>query len=835
MTAYCRDDARRPQVRARPELNGLDYVEVGDDPTTLTVYFLGKAPLSIKDGGIHYFQIEGGRRIRDIHVMDVKVERERDPELDDRARVRVNQPGDFSTYTLWLLGVENIDPRYDHIQFTFKANCPSDLDCVPAACPPAPLVEPDINYLAKDYASFRQLILDRLALLLPHWKERHVPDMGLTLIEILAYVGDHLSYYQDAVGTEAYLDTARQRISVRRHARLVDYRLHEGNNARAWVCVEVDTDLALDPADAQFVTGLKDAPVVVTREVLEVFPVHTYQIFEAVSRQTIPLRVAHNTLYFYTWGERECCLPRGTTSATLRDAYMRQPAPPDNAKALQSQPESLQDHPRTLRLQAGDVLILEEVIGPKTGHPADADPAHRHAVRLTRVTSNTDPLTGQPLLEVEWAIEDALPFALCLSATTTDCKYVENISVARGNVILVDHGQTVEPEELSVVPTATLTAGCECEGQPGDARYTPGPYSPTLEKTPVTFREPAALDAPAAKQLRQNPRQALPQVRLTGAHHQRESNWEPRLDLLESGPDDQHFVVELDNAGHAHLRFGNGELGRAPDAGMTFTAHYRVGHGVAGHVGAEAIQHIVFRKSRISGGLRRARNPFPAQGGLDSEPLAEAKLLAPNAFRQQLERAITAADYAHIVQRDFAPRVERAAAGLRWNGSWNEALVAMDAAGMDTASPTLLQTAFDHLRRYRRMGHDVRVTPARYVSVDIALTICVRPNYLRGHVKAALLDVFSPRRRADGRAGFFHPDRLTFGEGVYVSQLVAAAQAVPGVESVRVMRLQRQFEAPNRELENGVLPLGPLDVARLDNDPNFPEHGQLELDVRGGR
>ena len=106
-------------------------------------------------------------------------------------------------------------------------------------CPPEPRDEPEINYLAKDYASFRQLILDRLALVMPEWHERHVPDLGIALVEVLAYVGDHLSYYQDAVATEAYLDTARQRISVRRHARLVDYVLHEGCNARTWVCVEV--------------------------------------------------------------------------------------------------------------------------------------------------------------------------------------------------------------------------------------------------------------------------------------------------------------------------------------------------------------------------------------------------------------------------------------------------------------------------------------------------------------------------------------------------------------------------------------------------------------------
>jgi hypothetical protein len=55
-------------------------------------------------------------------------------------------------------------------------------------------------------------------------------------------VGDYLSYYQDAIATEAYLGTARQRVSVRRHARLLDYAMHDGCNARVWVQVRVTTD-----------------------------------------------------------------------------------------------------------------------------------------------------------------------------------------------------------------------------------------------------------------------------------------------------------------------------------------------------------------------------------------------------------------------------------------------------------------------------------------------------------------------------------------------------------------------------------------------------------------
>ena len=139
------------------------------------------------------------------------------------------------------------------------------------------------------------------------------------------------------------------------------------------------------------------------------------------------------------------------------------------------------------------------------------------------------------------------------------------------------------------------------------------------------------------------------------------------------------------------------------------------------------------------------------------------------------------------------------------------------------------------LYRYRRIGHDLRVQPASYVSLDIVITVCVQPHYLRAHVKADLIDLFSNRIRLGGKSGFFHPNNLSFGEGVYLSKLVAAAQGINGVESVRVARLQRLYEAPNNEIDDGVLPLGALEIARLDNDRSLPEHGRLLLDLKGGR
>src|SRR6266516_3426521 len=437
-SAICTDEQRRAKVRGA-NLNGLDYLEVdSDDQLTLNVYFLGKAPATIDENNVI---IEGGRRITNIKVLDADVKRNPDPEKDDHMIVTVDKAGDFSTYTLRVVEVDHyqngipvyrdmtgFDKRYARLDFSFKAGCASDLDCkTDDVCPPTPLVEPEINYLAKDYASFRQVILDRLALTLPGWQERHVPDIGITLVEILAYVGDYLSYYQDAVATEAYLETARQRISVRRHVRLVDYQMHEGCNARTCLFMETTGGDATLPQDAYFITGqtLGFSSTMLTKENLQGIPSSDYEVFEPLltdPQQAIQLYEAHNEIHFYIWDEHECCLPRGATSATLDDSVpVSEPGPSEQTPEQQEQRESSKGSPdsasqssnpkrktmqhqeppkdtsystgqatereRKQHLKVGDVLIFEEVLGPKTGNPADADPAHRHVVRLTRVES----------------------------------------------------------------------------------------------------------------------------------------------------------------------------------------------------------------------------------------------------------------------------------------------------------------------------------------------------------------------------------------------------------------------------------------------------------------
>ncbi len=894
----CSVPARREKLRQAGTLNGIDYVEVGDDGTSLCVHLFGEIPQGL---GVANVRISGGDRITGLRVLSVNPELE--PELHDDACLRVvlDREGDHTAYCLCLVDAASgrdatgwiaypgFDPRYACVALHFRLGCAKTQDCADEMpCVQAPLPAPEINYLAKDYASFRQLFLDRIALDLPAWQERHVPDIGIALVETLAYTADYLSYYQDAVATEAYLGTARRRISVRRHARLVDYRMHEGCNARAFVALNSNANLSL-PLDNLLLLvpppgQMNPRPGVIDASQLDAARAQGALRFEPMpldGATTLDVVAAHSAIGLHTWGDEMCCLPRGSTRATLVDtrpaAASTAPASGDPASVtIAKAPE------RRLKLQRGDLLIFEEVLGPQTGKPADADPAHRHAVRLTDVQTSVDPLDGSLLLEVAWDACDALPFDLCLSVRTPspDCARLQDVSLARGNVLLVDHGEHVRgqctstaictpsgddgdypgltaalaampdactrcgalAEDCWLVPGSTQYGCCHCDGAVQDVQRPPADTGHVLPDTPLTWAEPLPSGAPVCQLLARDPRRALPQLRVHGGAlgdvlvagtPDPRWQWQPRYDLLESGPDDRHVVVEIDDDGAAHLRFGDGMLGAQPQAGDFFRAAARIGNGPAGNVGRDSIVWLALKSGVLLAELQ-PRNPLPASGGTAPEDLAEVKLYAPGAFRANPLRAIVADDYAMFAAR--APELQGAAAALEWSGSWYAADVVVDPLGRETLPAGLAQRIRHELARFRRIGHDVEVRAACYVPLRVELFVCVLPEFLRAHVETELRDRFSAGLRRDGRPGFFHPDRLRLGAPVFVGGLLAEAQSITGVAHVELRTLARMDGGAQGEVpDDGVLHLAAREIAQLDDDPDHPDHGSIAFTLGGGR
>jgi len=1091
----CCDEARRAAILGNPTLNGIDYLEVldGEAPAgsppqqTLLVYCLKPVPTTLTPANV---LIEGGESITGITALWIIPASTPPPSppypataaefayfngLANAANilvVRTSVYGDFSPYTLRLVdnaaaaskdafdvteALSGFDPQLAEITFSFKIECGPDFDCAPPAadCPPELPAPPPINYLAKDYGSFRTILLDRLNQLVPSWGATSEADMGILLAELIAYVGDQLSYQQDAIATEAYLLTARSRISLRRHALLVDYHVHDGCNARAWVHLHVTAQVFLDRTVTRFYTYAPAMPSTLNvgggNE--EAALIAGVVVFEPM--QNAALYPEHNQMSFYTWGDSNCCLPQGATEATLLGSY------PD--------------------LQTGDVLIFEEVMGPQTGVAADADLRHRCAVRLTRVVTQNgqgqplvDPLfeagTGAPITstaqlptpvtEIQWSSDDALPFPVCLSSkflnSSGDEVTLTNVSIVLGNVVLADQGLSMSGVALGTVPAPTLfvppnpaadrchpsapiplpvryrpqvqdspvtqvvplplagspvtpnaiplvangfvslsdTNGFTClmvqadaplswpqyfgvAVQPGvnpntfdlsvvfdppggpagmsgpvvlesflglslnsadpnyaitqlnslsrllrvPSSYTPPATTPTsfptaptmlpntgtidlddITSTPyLTLQSTNPLSWPPlfsvlAQGEQQNPsvfnllvlytpasggvgiqtpaiveqfnnvslanvavtfslgsdlvtvrsfdeepnpslsaydlmnydaNQAVPVMTLTGLLNGVSTTWTAAPDLLADSPTDTNFVVEVESDGTALLRFGDNTNGLSPLTGTSFTAFYRIGNGTAGNVGASSLTHLAADPR-----IQSCTNPIATSGGTDPETNAQIQRRAPQAFMTQ-ERAITMADYVTVTEQNS--QIEDAAATLRWTGSWYTVFIAAEPQGGGNLTKALCKSLTQYVNRYRLAGQDIQLESPQYVALEISLTICVDPDYFALDVEKSLLQVLGSDVLPNGQTALFAQKNFILGQTVYLSPIYAAARSVAGVQTVAATVFQPQGVKTNSFLNNGAIPLGPFQVARMANDPSLPGNGQLTLNMQGGK
>lgn len=706
--------------------------------------------------------------------------------------VRTAERGDFSTYTLALVlagsgePLTGFDPELSSVALQFKVECPTDFDCAPADdCPPPPAGDrPQIDYLAKDYTGFRRVMFERLSQLSPSWSERSSADIGVTLVEVLAYAADELSWRQDAVATEAYLGTARSRVSLRRHARLVDYRVHEGCSARALVRVSTTAANANLPQGTWMLTQVAglDKTVGVGSEALATALLEHPEVFMTCEHAL--LHQSCNRIELYGWGDPQACLPRGATTATLVGR-------PD--------------------VGVGDLLVLAETASPESGQTVDRDPDHRYAVRLTAVEPTVDPAGGlfdsppsssvREVTRITWHDDDALPAAIPLLHAESGSPTAE----AWGNIVLVDHGRLVRGEEVD-------------------------PEDPRLARAPLAHVVPAPSSSTSATATLtgSHPWQALPDIRLTGTHLALATAWKPVADLFGSSRIDPHFVVERESNLEARLRFGDNRHGRRPDAGTTFVADYRLGGGVAGNVGAESITHVVTDNAAVV----EVVNPLPAVGGIEPETPEEVRRDAPQAFLSQ-ERAVTPADYSAMARR--MGTVQSAATTFRWTGSWHTVFVTADRLGGAAVDAAFEDDLRGWLEKYRMAGYDLEVDAPIPVPLEIDLLVCVERHSLRTDIAALVRDALSAGTRADGSLGLFHPDRFTFGTPVHLSSIHAAIHAIQGVESVTVKTFRRLGQPLTSGLDTGILTMQRREIARLDNDPNFPERGQLTIRTGGGR
>jgi predicted phage baseplate assembly protein len=320
--------------------------------------------------------------------------------------------------------------------------------------------------------------------------------------------------------------------------------------------------------------------------------------------------------------------------------------------------------------------------------------------------------------------------------------------------------------------------------------------------------------------------------------------WAPLPDLLESNEFDNVFVVDVDDDGQGILRFGDDQYGRSMTGAAVIQTKYRVGNGRTGNIGAEGLAHIVTPPSFLPGvTFQVVRNPLPAQDGTDPEEIEQVRQYAPVAFQAVQYRAVTEADY--VAAALTVDGVAAAVAQFRWTGSWYTAYLGIDPSdptnvvtlpgGRTTLDPTFATDVTVALEAFQLAGYDLEVQSAQYVPLLIEVHICVNAGHFQADVVAAVLLALDNGVEPDGSLGFFNPANFAFGQPVYLSQLYAAIDAVEGVDSADVIVFQRYGRQPQGELQNGVIPMGPWEIARLDNDVNLMENGVLIIDADGGK
>lgn len=84
---------------------------------------------------------------------------------------------------------------------------------------------PSIDYTDKDYDSLRRAMLDLARYRLPEWTDQSPADLGMLLVDLFAYMGDIVLYYQDRIANESFLYTAVERRSILNHLRVIGYEL----------------------------------------------------------------------------------------------------------------------------------------------------------------------------------------------------------------------------------------------------------------------------------------------------------------------------------------------------------------------------------------------------------------------------------------------------------------------------------------------------------------------------------------------------------------------------------------------------------------------------------
>jgi Baseplate J-like protein len=787
-------------------LNGVDFIELKTvDATTLYVHFLNKVALK---GVPTTATISGGDRIRDISLATVNDAT--DWSLDDDGRpilaLPANRPGDFSTYTVTLANA-TLDVMYTSTTFSFKALCPAEFDCEAESecCAPDDPPLPAIDYLAKDFQSFKLALTDFSAQRYPSWQERSEADFGVMFMEALCAMGDELSYLQDRVAAEAALPTATQRRSLVSMARLVDYEPTPALSASTTVQCNVVGNTV--PAGALISATTPDGTVVPFEIGTGLVDKTQYAVSPDWNDGKIPP---------YWFDDSQQCLPCGSTSMWLEGigfGFETQIATAQGMSLLIQTDlpgESIREIVQlTSAIESEDKIFPINAPGTAVTMITWATPTARdHDLTNTRLAGNLLPATQGRRFTEAFAIGTPPPSASSLPSAIA--RYGPNGTAGQPNWIfryplsrsssalgrltwlpdatptdsLIDPDLSVPLPEIVVTPRSA---------EPVQLQFSTSLLDATGEEAAFTV-DPAAWRVVAMTDLGQP------------------SQWEYDGDQGDT------------------IRFGDSNFGLQPSDGDVYDVQYRIGLGAAGNVAPGAIQNV---DPSATAYIAAVRNPFLVANGADAETSQHVQRMAPQAFRAEQFRAVRPEDYE--ASAETLPWVRKAGTSFRWTGSWLTVFTTADPKGNATVTEPEQIDLIDLLNRRRLAGYESYAPPPTLVAIDLQITVCVETGWLGSDVEKGVLSRLMDAKLPDGTEGFFYADSFTFGTPLYRSRLEAAIQQVAGVNGVLDVQYRRRGATEFFQELPEVLTLGSDEILRIENDPSYPERGTIRVFPEGGR
>lgn len=267
--------------------------------------------------------------------------------------------------------------------------------------------------------------------------------------------------------------------------------------------------------------------------------------------------------------------------------------------------------------------------------------------------------------------------------------------------------------------------------------------------------------------------------------------WDEVPFLHGHGPRERIYATRLADDGATVVEFGDGVAGaRLPSGSDNVVASYRKGGGLEGLVRENQLSLLASRPL----GVKAVTNPLAAEGAQDAEAVDEARLNAP-ASVLTLGRAVSLRDYEDHA-RSFAG-IAKAQATLIWDGTARRIfLTVAGAAGASVEVDSLLQA----LRGDGDPFVAIAAGACRPVGVRLSLRVKADPR-LRAVV---VLDAL-----AAGLNTAFGFEARNFGQALHLSEVVAVASAVPGVEAVMVDRLYRMLAPDNAPARHASLSAAP--------------------------